>query len=150
MAWIEENYRRSRGVELGTFSPDMLSGVFREQSKKWLTLTKQYLSMVILTVHDPIGLCLQTVCGDLEADKITRTRILNGVIGELVIRYERAMGQAMLLVELERERKPYTLNYYFNDNVQKSRGIQVKDNVSPYAFLRFKFQLRECQILGRS
>ncbi|KAK4457687.1 P-loop containing nucleoside triphosphate hydrolase protein [Cladorrhinum samala] len=134
VAWIEENYRRSRGVELGTFSPAMLSGVFREQSRKWPTLTQQYLSMAIIAVHDFIALCLQAACGETDADKITTNRIFDGVINELVIRYERAMGQAMHLVELERERKPYTLNHYFNDNVQKSRGIQVKNYASRHAF----------------
>ncbi|KAK4225854.1 P-loop containing nucleoside triphosphate hydrolase protein [Podospora fimiseda] len=107
MEWIANVYQQSRGIELGTFSPAMFASVFHQQSSKWPALAKH----------------IRDVCGERRiADDI-----LAGIMSDLLARYQHGLEQAMLLVEIERERKPYTLNHYFNSNLQKARGKRMQD-----------------------
>jgi hypothetical protein len=129
MDWIESVYRRSRGIELGTFGPGILSSVFREQSENWDRMTEQYLSKIILVVHRFIVMGLEVVCTDskvLEELKFT-------ILSDLIARYEDGMKHSRLLVDVERKLKPYTLNHYFNSNHQKSRGGRVAETLKPRA-----------------
>jgi hypothetical protein len=43
------------------------------------------------------------------------------------------MNQAVLLVNVERQLKPYTLNHYFNHNQQRSHGARIKETLRPKA-----------------
>lgn len=123
MKWISGLHIRSRGLELGTFGPALLSSAFREQSTKWESLARQYLSKVILTIHKFILLALREVCVDERASE----ELLSSITNDLLTRYTNGMSQAIFLVEIERDRKPYTLNHYFNSNLQKARGLRMKE-----------------------
>lgn len=59
-------------------------------------------------------------------------RLFATMVPQLVASYEHAMKQAVFLVELETQRKPYTLNHYFNSNMQKIRGLKIKDQLEPH------------------
>ncbi|KAK4172708.1 P-loop containing nucleoside triphosphate hydrolase protein [Triangularia setosa] len=128
MGWLETIHRDSRGITLGNVSPAMLASAFRGQSIKWETITKQYLSLTILAVHKFIIKALYNVC----RCPIVHQRIAGSLVSELISSYEKAMKQAMLLVEVETQRKPYTLNHYFNDNMQKTRALKMKNQLMPH------------------
>lgn len=121
MSWIADMYRRSRGIELGTFGPAMLASAFREQSQKWDSLTVQYLSVVIFVIHRFIHEALKVVC----VDPRVREELLSTMQHEMLVRYRAGLDQAKLLVTVEREKRPYTLNNYFNTNLQEARGVRM-------------------------
>ncbi|GKT94300.1 interferon-induced GTP-binding protein Mx2 [Colletotrichum tofieldiae] len=129
MKWIEAVHRRSRGLDLGSLSPSILSSVFREQSAKWERIAKQYLSKIILLVHRFILAALEVVCADTQVLQSVSSAILN----DLCAKYEGSMDQATLLVNVERQLKPYTLNHYFNHNQQRSYGSRIMETLRPKA-----------------
>ena len=121
MAWIEELYLRSRSMDLGTFSGSILSSAFKEQSSKWSGMTKAYLSKVIVIIHRFLIISMETLCTDARI----REEIWSSILDEVLSRYKMAMEQAMFLVSVERDKRPYTLNHYFNENLQISRGNRM-------------------------
>lgn len=129
MEWIGDIYRRSRGVELGTFGPSLLSNAFREQSRKWASMTKAYLSKAILIIHRFVLTTLREVCTDQRVND----ELMSTLTSDLVTRYSDGMKQAMFLVDVERCKKPYTLNHYFNSNLQTSRSLRITENIRPKA-----------------
>ncbi|EFX06352.1 interferon-induced GTP-binding protein mx2 [Grosmannia clavigera kw1407] len=131
--WIESVYRQSRGIELGTFGLAVLTSVFREQSAKWGPMTEQFLSRIIRVVHGFIFSALEVVC----VDEKVREDLMAAIMTDLCARYRDAMGQAKLLVDVERQLKPYTLNHYFNSNHQKSQGLRMAETLRPIAHYGF-------------
>lgn len=125
MDWIRLLYRRSRGIELGTFSSSMLSSTFREQSAKWGPITQHYLSKIILVMHKFIMNALWEACDDTWV----MDEVISTSMGSLLDSYEASMRHATFLVDIEREKKPYTLNHYFNNNLQKCRGARLEDDL---------------------
>jgi GTPase SAR1 family protein len=121
MSWITQMHLRSRGVELGTFGPRILSSAFHEQSIYWKSMARQYLSKVILYVHKFILKALENVCSDIRVLE----ELTSGLMAELLIKYNSSMDQAIHLVDIERQKKPYTLNHYFNENLQKARNMRT-------------------------
>ncbi|KAH7187240.1 dynamin family protein [Fusarium oxysporum] len=118
MPWITQMHRRSRGVELGTFGPRVLSSAFQEQSIYWQNMATQYLSKVIISVHKFILGALAKVCYESRV----LDELISGLMADLLARYQDGMNQAIHLVHIERHKKPYTLNHYFNENLQKARN----------------------------
>ena len=118
MKWTEELYLQSRGVDLGTFGGTILSSAFKEQFEKWPSMTKMYISHVIVVIHCFMVIALDTLC----ADPCVREEIWASILDEVLTRYKTALDQAMFLVSLERNKRPYTVNHYFNDNLQIVRG----------------------------
>lgn len=114
-------YRRSRGVELGTFGPRVLSSAFQEQSIYWQKMATQYLSKVILSVHKFILGALGKVCYETRI----LDELISGLMADLLARYQDGMNRAIHLVHIERHKKPYTLNHYFNENLQKARNDRI-------------------------
>jgi len=123
MDWTEELFLRSRGTDLGTFSGTILSSAFKEQSSKWMGMTKAYVSNVILVIHRFLANALNMICVDLSV----REEIWSYVLDEVLKRYKAAMDQAMFLVSIERDKRPYTLNHYFNENLQIARGNRMAE-----------------------
>jgi hypothetical protein len=66
MEWIRAIHQRSRGLDLGSLGHGVLPSVFREQSAKWETIAKQYLSKIIVFVHRFILAALEVVCADTQ------------------------------------------------------------------------------------
>jgi dynamin family protein len=123
MDWIEGLYVRSRGVELGSpVGGSMLSSAFKEQSSKWSHITKAYVSNVILVIHRFMVIALKRLCSDVRAHE----EIWSSILDEVQNRYKAAMEKAMFLVSIERNKKPYTLNCYFNENLQRLRVAKLE------------------------
>ena len=118
MAWTEELYLRSRAIELGTFSGVILSSAFKEQSCKWEGMTRSYISHVVVVIHRFMVIALDTLCTDVRV----REELWACLSDEVLKRYKAAMEQATFLVSLERNKRPYTVNRYFNENLQHARG----------------------------
>ncbi|KAK1624560.1 dynamin family protein [Colletotrichum phormii] len=129
MKWIEAVHRRSRGLDLGSLGHGVLPSVFREQSAKWEMIAKQYLSKIILLVHRFILTALKVVCVDTQVLQ----DVSSAILGDLCAKYEGGMNQATLLVNVERQLKPYTLNHYFNLNQQRSHGVRIQETLRPKA-----------------
>lgn len=121
MDWIGDLYLRSRGVELGTFGGAILSSAFKEQSSKWEEMTQIYVSKIITAIHHFMVSALKMLCGDIRVHE----EIWSSILEEVLNRYRAAMKQAMFLVSTERDKRPYTLNHYFNENLQVSRGHRI-------------------------
>lgn len=121
MVWIEGLYLRSRSIDLGTFGGSILSSAFKEQSSKWSGMTKAYVSKAIVIIHRFLIMALETLCTDARI----REEIWSSILDDVLNRYKMAMEQAMFLVSVERDKRPYTLNHYFNDNLQIARGNRI-------------------------
>ncbi|GKT45678.1 interferon-induced GTP-binding protein Mx2 [Colletotrichum spaethianum] len=110
MKHLEQLYLASRGFEMGTFNNHMLPTAFKEQSKKWESITLAHVSNVILVVHHFIYGVVKEACGDgavLEA-------LWSSVLEDLVKRYQMAIQQAKLLIHVEREGRSITYNPAFD------------------------------------
>ncbi|KAF5850463.1 hypothetical protein GGP41_002696 [Bipolaris sorokiniana] len=116
--WTEELYLQSRGVDLSTFGGTILCSAFKVQSDKWPSMTKTYVSHVIVVIHRFMVIALDTFC----ADSCVREEIWASILDEVLTRYKAALDQAMFLISLERDKRPYTVNHYFNNNLQIVRG----------------------------
>jgi hypothetical protein len=82
-------------------------------------MTLAYVSRSILLVHQFIDQTLREVCSDQDV----RREIWNDhLLEELQKAYSRAMDHARFLLSVERQGRPYTLNHYFNDNLQQSQS----------------------------
>ncbi|KAH8730768.1 interferon-induced GTP-binding protein Mx2 [Phaeosphaeriaceae sp. PMI808] len=123
MGWTKMLYLRSRGIDLGTFNGAILSSAFKEQSSKWASMTKAYVSNVIVVIHRFMVIALDTLCTDVQV----REEIWSSMLDEVLKRYKAAMNQAAFLVSIEREKRPYTVNHYFNGNLQIARGNRKAD-----------------------
>jgi hypothetical protein len=121
MAWIKEVYGRSRGVEMGTFGGGILSHTFKSQSSRWASMTQAYISKVIMLIHQFITMILEELC----QDAVAREQLWSVIQPEIRSRYAFAMKNAEFLVSLERDMRAYTLNHYFNDNLQKVRTARM-------------------------
>jgi hypothetical protein len=121
MPWITQMHQRSRSVELGAFGPRILSSAFQGQSIYWQKMATQYLSKVIFSVHKFILGALAKVCFETRV----LDELISGLMADLLARYQDGMNQAIHLVHIERHKKPYTLNHYFNENLQKARNDRM-------------------------
>lgn len=121
MNWIRNLHLQCRGLGLGTFDNALLSNVFREQSEKWSDMTMAYLSETIVMIHRFIYGALFELCANARV----RENIWSAIADEVAKRYKVAMEQAAFIVSIERNQTPYTLNHYFNKNLQKSRGDRM-------------------------
>ncbi|KAK1596445.1 dynamin family protein [Colletotrichum navitas] len=110
MKHLEQLYLASRGFELGTVNNHLLPTAFKEQSKKWESVTLAHVSNVILVVHHFIYGVVKEACGDgpvLEA-------LWSSIVEDLVKCYQKAMQQARLLIHVEREGRSITYNPAFD------------------------------------
>jgi len=120
--WIESEYRKSRGFELGTFDPSLLPIMFQVQSKKWDRLALAYISDVIRVVHSFATDLLLALCPDPRV----RSNLWTLITDQLLERYERAISHTDFILRVERKGTPLTTNHYFNDNLQKARVERLK------------------------
>ncbi|KAG7293325.1 hypothetical protein NEMBOFW57_003373 [Staphylotrichum longicolle] len=125
MDWIGGLYTRSRGMDLGTFNSAVWAGAWREQSSKWPGMSKVFMTRVIVAIHRFITAALGEVCVDTNV----RDELWSAILDELLRRYEAGMTAADFLVSAERDAKPYTLDYHFNENRQRSRGERIAERL---------------------
>lgn len=140
--WMNDVYLQSRGLDLGTFDPHLLSMAFTEQSRKWGDMTKTYMRRIIIALHRFIAAALKSVCPEDQA----RNHLWSAILETLVERYKAAMAQACLLIEVEQRKKPYTLNPQFNQAWSKAIGYRITELLRPTA-LRESKQYGEIQYM---
>lgn len=114
-SWIGDEYRQSRGFEIGTFNPLLLSSLMKKQSLKWTTLANGYIGDVIVIVHSYITNGLSQVCPDRRVYE----KLLSFLMDKLMERYQSAIDKVEYLLFVERSTIPMTLNHYLNDNMEK-------------------------------
>ncbi len=129
LEWIGGLYTRSRGMDLGTFSSAVWAGAWREQSSKWPSMSKAFMSRVIVAIHRFITAALRGVCEDAGVREEVRLAILD----ELLRRYQAGMAAADFLVAAERDSKPYTLDRHFNERRQRARGERIAERLKRIA-----------------
>ncbi|KHN94156.1 Dynamin, GTPase domain protein [Metarhizium album ARSEF 1941] len=133
MGWINRIYHRSRGADLTTFGPGLLLGAFREQSNKWAPFVKLYMSKVILIIHRFVMTVLARVCPDPRV----LDELQSALDADLRERYQAGMDQALFLVSIERDMKPYTLNQAFSRELQRLRSLRISDKLGEDFIDRF-------------
>ncbi|KAI5919870.1 P-loop containing nucleoside triphosphate hydrolase protein [Camillea tinctor] len=116
--YIEDVYKSSRGQELGTFGSALLGTVFQEQTKKWEPITLWHISQAIICVHHFIYTTIKDICPDSKVQEALWDGFL---LDQLQSSYRKAFGHAKYLLEIEREGQPFTMNHYFNSNLQKDQ-----------------------------
>lgn len=114
-AWIEKQYRSSRGFEIGTFNCTLLSTVMKQQSRKWKSIAYGYISDIIIMTHTFTLKALSLACPDVRVCQ----NLLSVLMDQLVERYTSAIDKVKFLLFVERSGTPMTLNHYLNDNLEK-------------------------------
>lgn len=113
--WLLEVFKTNRGFELGTFNASILATVMNKQSAKWEGISLGFVSDIIVMVNRFITTALTFVCKDGDI----RRALANTLFEDLVQLYQKAIDNTNFLLEVERTDTPMTLNYYFNENLQK-------------------------------
>ena len=129
LTWIKNIYLKSRGQDLGTFNANVVASAFYEQSSRWGEMTKVYMGRVIIIIHRFIS----TVLRSLLPDDQTHSQLWRAILNDLRRSYLKAIEQAMLLIELERCKPPYTVNRQFVDSIEGARGRRTKELLRPKA-----------------
>ncbi|EXF77740.1 interferon-induced GTP-binding protein Mx1 [Colletotrichum fioriniae PJ7] len=124
---IESVFHESRSAELGSFSSSMLAQVFKEQTKKWKPLVLKHVSQAIMLVHEFIGAVLRLKCADSNTFEELHDNFL---LPKLRASYQRALDQAQFLIEVELSGQPYTMNHYFNSNLQHSQAMRLQQAIN--------------------
>jgi hypothetical protein len=113
--WLAKMHKDSRGLELGTFDPGLLTAAMQIQSERWEKLAYGYVSDVIAYTHMFVVDLIHAICPD---DRVSRG-LVSFLTDRLVQKYEKAMRQAKFILHVERSNTPLTMNHYFNDNLEK-------------------------------
>lgn len=98
----------------------MLPTAFKEQSKKWESITLAHVSNAILVVHHFIHGVVKESCSDEQVFDALWSSILENLIG----RYQMAMDQAKLLIHVEREGRSITYNPAFDRALNKIKAAR--------------------------
>lgn len=102
----------------------MLPTAFKEQSKKWESITLAHVSNAILVVHHFIHGVVKESCNDDQVFDALWSSILENLIG----RYQAAMDQAKLLIHVEREGRSITYNPAFDRALNKIKAARSAKN----------------------
>ncbi|KAK2035020.1 interferon-induced GTP-binding protein Mx1 [Colletotrichum zoysiae] len=124
---IERVFNQSRGAELGSFGGAVLAQVFKEQSKKWKPLVLQHVSRAIIIVHNVIGHMLRSECPDRNTFEELHDNFL---FPKLRVAYQRVMEHVQFLIDVGLSGQPYTLNHYFNSNLQMSQALRLQQAIN--------------------
>ena len=136
MRWIKQLNIQSRGMNLGTFSPEMLAEFFTDQSRQWPAMVEVYMNEVVRLIHHFMIKALNFICPDEDITK----NIWSAILEPVLQKYKSGVEQALLLVEIERNYTPFTLNSSFNQEVQSARAARVKEMLKKKAWISEKYQ----------
>ena len=102
LKWLTKVYRVSRGFELGTFDPSLLTIMMTEQSKKWNSLALGYISDAGTIVHNFATNLIWLICPDEHVRSVS-TSLLTG---DLLERYMKTVAQVVFVLQVERSVQP--------------------------------------------
>lgn len=118
LRWMKEEFEASRGFELGSFNPAILSTIWKAQSWKWAGLAINHINHIILVVHYFISELLKLLCPD---DRV-RISLLSYMMDSLCERYLAAVEHVKFIVQVERSGTLYTTDPTFKDHLEKARN----------------------------
>ncbi|KAK1729022.1 P-loop containing nucleoside triphosphate hydrolase protein [Colletotrichum acutatum] len=125
---IEFLFHRSRNAEIGSFPGSLLAQAFKEQTQKWEPLVLKHVSQVIVVVHKFIRITLQRKCdGDSNTFEMLHNHLL---LPKLRAAYQRALDHAQFLLEVELSGQPYTMNHYFDSDLQVSQAARLQQAIN--------------------
>ncbi|KAL4912669.1 P-loop containing nucleoside triphosphate hydrolase protein [Aspergillus aurantiobrunneus] len=134
--WIKSLYLSSRGFEIGTVSPTLLSAIMKTQSSNWPAIAHDYIADVITMVHKFVLRALELACPEPKV----RTRLLTVTMDNLLAKYSRALEQVDFLLRIERTGRPNTLNKRLAENLhtwdeeQKAASLDIATLCKDRAF----------------
>lgn len=110
---------RSRGTELpGTYSPHIVTDLFREQSAPWQALVHTF----IIDIWDAAQATLRLIL-DHVADTNTATSLQQKILQPALDILKRDLEDAVgVVLEQTVKGHPITYNHYLTDNIQKLRA----------------------------
>ncbi|OAA80054.1 interferon-induced GTP-binding protein Mx2 [Akanthomyces lecanii RCEF 1005] len=126
MDWIKKVHRRSRGSELTSYNASLFASALRQQTSKWQILTEFFVSKIVYKIHEFIVIALGVVCSDTKV----REELLSQMLDAILERYGAAMDQARLLIEVERDGQPYTLNNAFKEALSSLQSARTEQDLS--------------------
>jgi hypothetical protein len=117
LVWIGDQYRASRGFEVGTFQTSLLCTIMNRQSGKWAEFALGYVSDVIDIIHTFMLKVLEDICPDEQiCDKLVSV-----LTDELSMRYREAIEHAQLVLDVERM-NIMTLNDNFHEKLEETQN----------------------------
>ena len=129
MVRIECGYKSSRGFELGTFNPSILSALFQELSIKWKSLTDSYVTNDIATIHHFCKAFLTRLC----PEERVMSALWSLLLDELH-RYRKVIEHIQFLLRTERSGKLLTTNHYFSETLDKLRFERGAEPTESFSF----------------
>ncbi|KAK1473995.1 interferon-induced GTP-binding protein Mx1 [Colletotrichum cuscutae] len=125
---IEFLFHRSRTAEIGSFPGSLLAQAFKEQTQRWAPLVLKHVSQVIVVIHKFIRMTLRRKCeGDSNTFEMLHNHLL---LPKLRAAYQRALDHAQFLLEVELSGQPYTMNHYFDSNLQVSQATRLQQAIN--------------------
>ncbi|CAG8983703.1 hypothetical protein HYALB_00006272 [Hymenoscyphus albidus] len=119
--WLATLHEESRGFELGTFDPFLLSVTMKRQSQKWDAIALGYVEDAVSRVHNLVTELVQHLC----PDKRIRNGLQTALMGHLLVRYKITIAQVEFILQVERLDKPSTQDHYFNEKLEKRRHDRI-------------------------
>ena len=127
--WLSDEVKACRGFELGTFDMGLLSKAMRKQAERWHQISFGFISDVIHMAHTFIAKVLELTCPNVRIRKGILASLKVGVVD----RYRKAYEQVKHLLEVELKGTPFTVNHYFNENLEKARQQRLRKTLEPQA-----------------
>jgi hypothetical protein len=112
--WIESVFRNSRGFEIATFDPSLVSMMMKEQARKWEALALGYISDIICLIHSFILRLVQHIAAEHAG---VSDRLSSLFLDKLRAKYEAALQHAAFLLKVELEGIPATYNPEFKEEL---------------------------------
>lgn len=114
--WILSVYRKSRGFEISTFDPALVSTTMKRQARKWEALAQGYVSDIVCIVHRFIVRLLEYLSAEYSG---VASRLSSVLLDELRGKYEAALRHVEFLLKVELEGIPATYNRDFRIELEK-------------------------------
>ena len=127
--WLENEYRQSRGFELGTFNPSILPNIFGKVTCNWELLTMQYLESAVKIVH---GFSRQALRFYIPDEKVS-SELWAVLLDDFRAQYSRAREQLQFLLASERSGTLMTTNHYFAQNLNKMKKQRIKQQLKKHS-----------------
>jgi hypothetical protein len=122
LVWIERAYRASRGFELGTFDPSILTTLFQEQTRNWEGLAMSYIRRVISSVHRFCDILVKLLC----LEERVQSTLWSLLVVQLLERYKKTVDHVKFILHTERAGTLLTTNHYFSESLDKARADRMR------------------------
>ncbi|KAK8240126.1 dynamin GTPase [Phyllosticta capitalensis] len=128
--WLTKIYQDSRGFEIASFDPLLVSTAMKAQSQNWDALALGYVSDVVAITHSFVTTLLQFIC----PERHVRENLHAVLVDHLDARYRKAFDQVKFILQVERYGLPATMNHYFVTNLEKFRQERIREAAAARSF----------------